>query len=143
MHLLKRIQATIWSALTFFRREPTVPYIPVSMRWSPAELVEKINIKMKLERDVANRNTEAIQCLIPNWKEYLKDSDTLTIDYNFNCEYLGTVATALRHIQAICDDPDVVLDVSCESLAQGHILIYEVLKRLEQVIKTVEARRSA
>jgi len=143
--MLKRIFAMIWTTIKdlcviFFTRGPRVPYVPVSFRWNPAELVEEIIIKMKLEPEAATRHREAVLHLCPDLDGRLQATDEVNIDYKFCCEYLGTVAMALRHIQSICEDPKVVLDVSCESLTQGHILIYEVLKRLEQVIKTVEAR---
>jgi hypothetical protein len=140
MNWLKRIFATIWDALTVFTREPIVPYTPISFRLPSAELVENITIGMKLKPEAATRHKEAVLHLCPGLVGWVKDTDEVNIDYKFCCEYFGSVEVALRHIQSICDDPDVVLDVSCESLAQGRILLYEVLKRLEQVIKTVEAR---
>jgi hypothetical protein len=104
------------------------------------ERIEAVNIKMKLTGAAAKSHKDAVLTLNPTALDHIRDDDDLLINYSFIIQYFDDVLGGLEAVQEICEDPDVVLSASCAELEEGRLLVYEVLKKLEAVIKTTKAR---
>lgn len=105
------------------------------------ECIERVDILMTLEAAAYERHKEAIEVLDPSHKD--ADSgpdDIINVRYKFWVHYHGVVKQ-LQAVQEICDDPDVITATSCADLEEGRILIYEVLKKLDNIIQQVKERK--
>ena len=112
----------------------------VTLSPGPLERREHVEIKMELDKAAYARHASAVRALVPDFKLQMRGGDTLSVRYKFVIEYFGDVAEKLEAVQTLCSDPDVVQTASCADLEQGRILVYEVLKRLDAVIKQVKGK---
>jgi hypothetical protein len=98
--------------------------------------IENVRISMELSKSGFLEHLETIKLLRPDAVDlHMDDDTTLSLDYDFSISYLSSVAEHLKAVQTLCEAEDVVVKASCEELEQGRILIYEVLKRLDAIIK--------
>jgi hypothetical protein len=104
------------------------------------EKQEEVNIRMTLDPAAYARHAQAVGVLVPNFKEQMLKDDELKVAYDFTIEYFGNVVRKLEAVEKICSDPDVVVAASCPELEQGRLLVYEALKRLEAIIKSMKGR---
>ena len=104
------------------------------------ERTEKTNIKLELDYDAHKKHHAAVELLIPKFDTQVLPGDTLKIDYDFLIEYFDNVSVKLQAVQELCEDPDVVVDASCNRLQRGSCVIFDALKALENIIKQVKAR---
>jgi hypothetical protein len=101
---------------------------------------EKISVHMTLDKKAYARHAQAVAALLPDFKAQMEKDDDLKVSYDLFINYFGDVVRCLEAVKKICSDPDVVITASCPELEQGRLLIYEALKRLDSVIKTVRDR---
>ena len=98
-------------------------------------LQEDVTINLQFTPQALTRHRHDIEQLMS--PPATRDGDLLNIRYKFCIKYFGNIRNALAAVSSICDDPSVVKSVSCAELTQGRILIHEVLKKLEELIKKV------
>jgi hypothetical protein len=101
---------------------------------------EAVTINMKIDREMSLKHKPAIKTILPNFKTQLEGKDHLNLKYEFFINYFGDVERKLRAVHSLCKDPGVIIDASCDEIEEGKILVYKVLKRLEEVIQTVRGR---
>jgi len=95
---------------------------------------EHCHIKMRAKTPDLKEALKALS------SQHLEDEDTVTIDYSFILHY-RSVAEQLRVIIEICDHPDtIIVEANCQLLEEEKCLIYEILKRLDSVIKIVKEK---
>jgi hypothetical protein len=104
--------------------------------------VEELKIRMKLDMAAKERYPDACEALNSNI-DYMDKGDWLDIRYTLFCRYFGDIVEKLTAVQELCEDPAIVIDASCEELEAGRVLIFEVCKRLENVIALSKARETA
>ena len=104
---------------------------------------ENIQVKLELEAEAAKRHTLALKLLLKRGiEEYtLHEGNTIKIDWEMVCSYLGDVAIQLEALGSLCDDPEVVVNAECPALIEGKVLVYEVLHKLKKLIKKVQRRQ--
>lgn len=111
----------------------------VSVQDKP-ERVERVNIEFELDFKAFKRHEKAIRALTPGFTlERMSHGDLFCIDYKFMVDYQGVVES-LNAIMELCDDPDVINKLGCKALENERILIYEVLKKLDETIEKVKQR---
>ena len=105
------------------------------------ERTEAIRINMKVKGSMYEKHRKAVNLLVPDYDRYanVQTDDTINISYKFWATYYGVVQN-LQAVQSLCDDPDVVVKVDCAELEKGRILIYETLKKLDNIIQHVKGR---
>ncbi|KPK54268.1 MAG: hypothetical protein AMS22_06080 [Thiotrichales bacterium SG8_50] len=100
--------------------------------------IENVKIKMELDYDAYLRNKEAVTALTS--VENVREGDKLKITYDFSCWYLGDIVEKLTAVETICNDPATIKTASCSELEEGRILVYKVLRKLDDVIRQVRER---
>ncbi len=110
----------------------------------PPERTETVSIRMEVRGDAYEKHKESITTLVPDYQDdkYVdkQPDDTIVVGYSFLVTYSNVVRN-LRAVQAICDDPDVVVTADCGALEEGRILAYETLKKLDNIIRQVKDRK--
>ena len=102
---------------------------------------QAVKILMSLSKEAHDRCREIVHILWPTWNETLiRPGDTLCLDYEVSVYYFNDLIKKLTAVQTLCADPEVNVEVSREELEEVRILVYEVLKRLENVIQEVRSR---
>ncbi len=100
---------------------------------------EKIEIGMVVDKSVCERCEKAVKTLVETDISQMVSGDDLVITYRFYCDYFGNVVEALQAVEKILDDPEtVVKKADCVALEEGRILIFEVLTKLNDVIRKVK-----
>lgn len=96
---------------------------------------------MEVKGSAYEKHRKAITLLDPEYGRYanIQTADTIKIRYKFWASYYGVVEN-LQAVQGLCDDPDVVVEADCDELEGGRILIYETLKKLDNIIQHVKGR---
>jgi hypothetical protein len=96
---------------------------------------------MDVKGSAYEKHRKAINILCPDYDRYtnVPTDDMVHIRYKFWASYYGVVKN-LQAVQDLCDDPDVVVTVDCAELEEGRILIYETLKKLDNIIQHVKDR---
>ena len=113
----------------------------ISQYRGPVVREEEIKIKLVVGESVYKRCEKAVKTLVtPSVEPSEMGSRTdLLIEYTLWCEYFGDVAKALQAIEEILDDPEtVVREADCAALEEGRILVFEVLTKLQDVIRKVK-----
>ena len=99
---------------------------------------EKIEILMEVDTPTVERLREAIEVLV-KVPDPMGEGDNLKITYSFYIDYYGKIVKALTAVETIIDDPETVISqVDCEMLEEGRILVFEVLRKLDDVIRKVK-----
>jgi len=100
---------------------------------------ETCQIIMRLNKTLCEKHRETAKTVkvLPN---DVLEGDILKLSYEFTIHYYGEIVERLKAVNKICSDPDVVIDVNCELLEESKCLVYEALKNLEKLIKTVKGR---
>lgn len=98
--------------------------------------VENVQIKMTLDKAAHDRHAQVVKDLAPHLGPVL-ENDTLNLTYTFHCLYFGDIVKKLTAVQELCSDPQIIHEASCRELRDGKILVYEVLKKLDDVICTL------
>ncbi|MHC4705019.1 MAG: hypothetical protein ACYTFQ_31100 [Planctomycetota bacterium] len=96
---------------------------------------EHIEIKMELDKAAYDRHRKAVEDFSPHLQ--VSEGDTLKLTYNFYCDYHGDIVKKLTAVKEFCSDPAIVHKASCSELEEGRVLVYEVLKKLDEVIQLV------
>ena len=105
------------------------------------ERTDDVSLLMTLDASAYERHKEAVRILAPNYQNAdAQQSDLYRVTYKFWVGYYGVVKK-LQAVQEICDDPDVITAASCADLEEGRTLIYEVLKKLDNIIQQVKERK--
>lgn len=105
------------------------------------ERSELCRIEMKLDKTVTDRHIEAVKELTNyDTEAYMRDGDDLYLDYEFCIEYFNDVVANLQAVNALCNDPAVILSANCALLEEGQCLAFEVMANLKQVIQTIKER---
>ena len=99
--------------------------------------IESLHIEMSMDKSMYKKHIAAMKLLIPDLDVQMAKGDTLNLRYDLRIEYLGKVAECLEAVGELCEDRMVVTKASCKELEEGRILLYEVLKKLDHVIKMV------
>ena len=105
------------------------------------ERTETICLNMEVKGSMYEKHRKAVHILTPKYGRYtdIQPDDTIKISYKFWASYYGVVQN-LQAVQDICDDPDVVVKADCAALEEGRILVYETLKKLDNIIQKVKGR---
>lgn len=104
------------------------------------ECTEVVSVLMALEPSSYEKHKEAIQTLSPDFQiEHIQPDDLINVSYEFSVYYFNVVKQ-LQAVLEICSDPDVIVASSCPALEAGRIVIYEALKKLDNVIQHVKGR---
>jgi hypothetical protein len=101
---------------------------------------ESIQIRMKLDKAAYDRHEKAYKTVVTDFDLHVVKGDKLKLKYDFFIHYFGDIAAKLAAIKVICNDSDVVVEAECNELVEGRILIYEVLRELDNVIQIVKER---
>ena len=107
-------------------------------RKQPPERMEDVCIQMTLDDKAYEKHSEAVNTLVP--PQDVEDGDSVKVKYLFKIGYYGGIVEALKAVKELCDDPDVLVSASCRQLTEGRIMIHEVLKQLDAVIKEIDER---
>jgi len=103
----------------------------------PPVRCEEIQIMMTFDKATVDRLRDVVEVLV-KIPEYMEDQDDFGVTYTFTCDYYGDIVRALTAVETIIDDPEtIVSEVDCEMLEEGRILIFEVLTKLDSVIRKV------
>ncbi len=100
---------------------------------------ELIQITMEVDKPTVERLKDAIEVLV-KIPETMDEGDNFKITHTFCCDYYGQIVRALTAIKMIIDDPETVIPkVDCEILEEGRILVFEMLRKLNDVIRKVKS----
>jgi len=108
-----------------------------NLDFAPLVKRELIQIMMKVDKSTVERLKDAVEALVG--PQDMVEGDDLKITYTFCCDYYGQIVRALTAVETILDDPETVISkVDCEMLEEGRILVFEVLRKLDDVIRKVK-----
>jgi len=99
---------------------------------------EKVVIKMTLDKATYDRQQTAVEAL--GAQHFVNEGDTLHVTYTFMADYIGDIVKKLTAVEAICDDPAVIIDADVAEVRHGRMLVYEVLKKLDRISKKLRLR---
>jgi len=97
---------------------------------------EFLVFNLKLNKTAYDKVIDALKVLgktVP-----MNENDSLNLEYQCYIDYFGQVEKNLRAISTILDTPGVIIDVDSNALIKGQILIYDVLKQLEEIKVKIE-----
>jgi len=98
---------------------------------------ESLHIKMSMDKAMYAKHIEAVKRLIPDLDTQMAKGDTLNLSYDFRIHYLDDVAECLEAVGELCAERMIVTKASCAELEEGRVLLHEVLKKLDHIIKMV------
>jgi hypothetical protein len=105
-----------------------------------ADRIEVVRILMTLDPSAYERHKEAVCTLSPSFQpENTQRDDLINVTYKFTAYYYGVVKQ-LQAVQELCDDPEVIVTIDCAELEAQRIIIYETLKKLDNIIQQVKGR---
>ncbi len=96
---------------------------------------QSVDICMTLDKSRYEKHKADVAVLTDKRAMDVTEDDLVKLKYKFFIHYIGDIARKLEAVGNICDDPAVVRDIKCWQLKEGRILIYEVLKKLDRLIK--------
>lgn len=105
------------------------------------ERIEIIHLLIEVKASAYEQHKEALDILFPEYQDKVikQPDDTIKINYKFRADYYGVVQR-LQAVQELCGDPDVVVAADCDTLEANRILIYETLKKLDNIIQHVKGQ---
>jgi hypothetical protein len=95
---------------------------------------------MELDYRAYKTHETALKTLVPNFNMDVVPGDNINFTYDFSISYFGDVVEKLEAVGEICSDPAVVVAAECAILEKGRCLAYEILQKLDSVIKEVQNR---
>ena len=105
------------------------------------ERTEGVSLLMTLSASAYKRHKEAVHILDPGYQNAgAQQSDSYLVTYRFWIDYFNIVKE-LQAVEEICNDPDVPAVATCAALEENRILIYEMLKKLDNIIQQVKERK--
>ena len=105
------------------------------------ERTEVVSILMVLEPSTYERHEEAVRTLEPSFQnEHFQKGELVNVTYRLSIHYYNVVKE-LQAVAEICDDPEVITAISCSELEASRLVIYETLKKLDNVIQQVKDRK--
>jgi len=103
---------------------------------------ESVEIKFKLDKRAWDKHREAINLILRNCGKpdlaKVDNGDNVNFTYTFYIDYLGDINRTLEAVGQLCDDPKIVQSCECDILMEGKILLHEILKKLERMIRKLK-----
>jgi len=96
---------------------------------------QKVDICMHLDKSGFEKHKADAARVLGKPIDDLSEGDFIKLKYTFFITYLGDIAKRLEAVGNICDDPAIVRSIDCYQLKEGRILVHEILKKMDRLIK--------